>query len=58
MRSVLQMSGTEMLLSECIFFAVWTRGAFTCIVLASGRQHIVNALTLPGVSYARNVIFS
>jgi hypothetical protein len=52
------MSGTEMLLSECIFFAVWTRGAFTCIVLASGRQHIVIALTLPGVSYAKNVIFS
>jgi len=28
MRSVLQMSGTETLLSECIFFAVWTLGSW------------------------------
>ena len=33
MRNVLQMSGTDMLLSECNFFAVWTRGSVAVIGL-------------------------
>ena len=33
MRSVLQMSGTEMLLAECILFAVRTLGSLTGITM-------------------------
>src|ERR1035441_8090534 len=49
MRSVLQMSGTEMLLSECIFFAVWTRESFTGIALRPPNRPRARAASKPAL---------